>query len=384
MAVAVVHVVSSLGPEAAGLSQAVRGMSHAAATQTGLPCWIVTRNEPRAAHAGSEDMTIVPVRGPWPASWRQAVHQALASAQAERRRAIVHVHGLWRPELHWAVCEARAKGLPFALQPHGMLEPWALTHKGLKKRLAMRLYQRRDLEAAPLLVATAEAEYRAFRAQGLRNPVAIIPLGIDRVDEETSSHRANPEERHLLFLSRIHPVKGLLDLIRAWARVSPAYPQWRLAIAGPDEGGHLAKVLALAKSSGVAQSVRYLGMLQGEAKAAALRSADLFVLPTYSENFGLVVLEALAHGLPVITTRAAPWEDLLRHRCGWWTDVGVVPLTEALREAMSLSDEARKAMGVRAKACAAQYAWGSIAQRMAEAYEWVLGQCARPSFVLLD
>lgn len=384
MEISVVHVVPSLGPEAGGLSQAVLRMSEAAAAYAEMRCWIVAREGGEAVPTGLAGGEIVPIGSAWPGHLRAALQRLQVLAHGCELPTIIHIHGLWRPELHWTVCASQRLRLPFAIQPHGMLEPWALRHKGWKKRLAMGLYQRRDLEAAPLLVATAEAEYRTIREQGFRNPVAIIPLGVDRVEREKAPDLCARRGRRVLFLSRIHPVKGLPDLIRAWARIYSAFPEWELAIAGPDEGRHLAEVLALAKTLGVDKSIHFFGMFRGEEKAAALRSADLFVLPTYSENFGLVVLEALAHGLPVITTRAAPWEDLLKYQCGWWIENGVAPLAAALREAMSLPDEARQAMGERARSCAARYAWEKIAQRMAEAYGWMLGLRARPSFVLLD
>jgi glycosyltransferase involved in cell wall biosynthesis len=188
--------------------------------------------------------------------------------------------------------------------------------------------------------------------------------------------------RRVLFLSRVHPVKGILNLLHAWAAVMPK--GWRLKIAGPDEGGHLAEVIALARALGIDQMVEFLGEVDGEAKRQAYLEADLFVLPTFSENFGVVVAEALAHGVPVITTRGAPWADLQTHACGWWVDIGVEPLVMALREAMALRDDERQAMGARGREYAQRYDWDGIAQKTIDVYRWLLGDGSMPDAVQLN
>ena len=124
--------------------------------------------------------------------------------------------------------------------------------------------------------------------------------------------------------------------------------------------------------------------MDGDRKAALFRQADVFVLPTFSENFGVVVAEALTHSLPVVTTRGAPWEDLETFGCGWWVDVGVPPLREALRHAMSLSDDDRWAMGERGRQYVHRFNWEDIAVRLADIYRYVVGQGPRPDCVLLD
>ena len=255
--------------------------------------------------------------------------------------ALVHSHGVWHPANHWAAQAARAWGVPLIIHPRGMLEPWALGQKPLKKRLALALFQRRDLESARAFVATSEMECEGLRRFGLKQPVAVIPNGVDFDDAAASDlggARRQDGERIALFLSRVHPKKGVLELVQAWGQVAPA--GWRLRIAGPDEGGHWGQVERLVRQLGLGARVEYLGPVEGARKAALYREADLFVLPTFSENFGVVVAEALAHGLPVITTRGAPWADLETYGCGWWIEVGVEPLVVALREAMALTRRA--------------------------------------------
>ena len=312
------------------------------------------------------------------------VRTELARIMGQSPPTLIHNHGLWQPANHWAASTARRYGVPLIVHPRGMLEPWALQHKGFKKRLGMALFQRRDLETAKVLVATSADEYRNFRRLGLSQPVAVIPNGIDLTAAGgLKVYRPRTAgERTVLFLSRVHKVKGLTNLVQAWAQVQPA--GWRLQIAGPDEGGHLAEVLRAAQAVGVAGSIDYLGEVDGARKNKVYHNADLFVLPTFSENFGVVVAEALSHGLPVITTRGAPWADLETHGCGWWVDIGVEPLATALRQAMALNDDERRVMGERGRAYVQRYNWADIARQMADVYRWVLGQGARPDCVRLD
>lgn len=299
---------------------------------------------------------------------------------------VLHSHGLWLPLNHWACQGARQKGVPFVIQPHGMLEPWAMNFKAWKKRIAMALFQRRDLQNANALVATSLSECENIRKLGFRQPIAVIPNGVkfhDQVPSSTAQPRhGEGDRRTVLFLSRVHPIKGLINLVRAWASLSPQ--GWCLRIAGPDESGHLQEVMALVMELGLESSVEYVGEVDGERKSMLYRNADVFVLPTFTENFGVVVAEALAHGVPVITTRGAPWADLETYRCGWWVDVGVEPLVQALREAIGLGDDERQAMGARGKEFVRRYDWDDIARQTVEVYRWVLGQGAKPDCVHVD
>ena len=300
----------------------------------------------------------------------------LRASEAE----VLHDHGLWLASNHAAAAVSAKARVPRIVSPRGMLSEWSLAHRGWKKRIAWRAYQRRDLESAAALHATSELEVDEIRSAGLRGPIAIVPNGVDLPPLAEPRRVEQDRARSFLFLSRIHPKKGLESLIEAWARVRPA--GWELVIAGPDERGHRAAIEKRANALGPDAAIRFRGPVSDTEKWELYRSADVFVLPTASENFGVVVAEALASGVPVITTRAAPWSALTERRCGWWTELGAEPLAAALREAVQTGDDERRAMGARGRRLVEErFGWPAIARRMLAVYRWLAGDEDAPEWV---
>jgi len=289
----------------------------------------------------------------------------------------VHVHGIWSGNLIRRWHGWQKNGIPVVASTHGMLEPWALAHKGWKKRAAWWIYQKRMLDGAACLHATSAREAENLRRLGLRRPIAVIPWGID-----SQKHQCQPvRERVVLFVGRIYPVKGLPLLLRAWAAVRPM--GWRLRLVGPDEGGHLEELIKLVEELAIGESVTFTGPMGGEALATEYRGASLFVLPSHTENFGMVVGEAMAHGLPVIATHGAPWELLETEKCGWWVPISAEGIANALANATGLPSESLIEIGARGQALVAErFEWDGIARRFIDCYRWLLGEDSRPDFIL--
>ena len=386
--ISVGQVIAGLHPAAGGPSRTIVQLCDALARSSDVHVTLVSQRRCNEPVMLSEERTvrrrIAESRFPFSLKMglplRAELHQVLPGSSS----VVLHSNGLWTAVNHWVTHQARRWQVPLIVQPHGMLEPWALEYRGWKKRLALRLYQRRDLESASLFIATAEQEAESIRRFGLRQPIAVIPNGVE-LAIGTDNDGLLPHlrtARTALFLSRIHPKKGLLNLVSAWGELRPR--EWRLVIAGPDENGHLAKVMSSVRQQGITECVEYVGEVEGHKKAALYREADLFVLPTFSENFGVVVAEALAYGLPVITTRGTPWADLERFGCGWWIDTGVAPLVDTLREAISLPEEERKTMGERGRCYVQRYDWNVIARQTAAVYRWLLLQGSKPDCVRTD
>ena len=390
------HAIPGIPAHAGGPSRSVPGLCRAL-SEVGLETWLLSfytedvLEDPR-------NVNFITGPGFRYSSALRTSQEALKSVNPH----IVHVHGLWTPANHAMIVQARMRRIPVVISIRGMLDPWALKQKRGKKLLAMLLYQWRDIRTASLLHATARQEYENIRKQRFRQPVAVIPNGVEvPADLALARHgTAQPADRlrTALFLARLHPGKGLLDLAEAWARVRPQ--GWRMRVVGPDNHGHQAEVTARLRALGLEQEWVFEGSVDDTGKWQYYQKADLFILPSHSENFGISIAEALAAGLPVITTKGTPWSELqgnsaLPHSrtpalsnartslCGWWIDIGVEPLTQALREAIALTDDDRRKIGNNGRSLMeSRYRWHAIACQMGEAYNWLLSrEHPTPSFV---
>lgn len=305
---------------------------------------------------------------------------------------IVHVHAMWQWPGWATASEARRVGRPLVLSPRGSVLPERLRKSALKKRIAAQLRDRPLMATAAAVHATAAPEADAVRRFGYLGPVAVIPNGIAVPPEPAAAARAAAkrwfESRHpaiagrrmLLFMSRIEPTKGVTTLARAWAELAAAFPDWTLVIAGPDERGHGREVARLVEAGGAAERTVLAGPLYDEDRERAYLAADLFILPTRSENFGMVVAEALAHAVPAITTRGAPWQSLETQGCGWWVAADRRGIRNGLAEALALKPEVLAAMGQRGRAwVAAECSWDRVAAEMHRVYAWLLSRGGRPA-----
>lgn len=313
-------------------------------------------------------------------------HYALTNKPSTLRTnhcALIHIHALWSPVLHKIAKWARLQKLPVVWSPHGMLTPWAMNNKKWKKLLGWWLYQRWDLATAALIHATAESELEDIRRMGLKNNVVVAPLGVRISSRVTSFAKASAAREHigrverkkvLLFVSRVQRKKGLVNLARAWADLPKSLRAgWKVRIVGPDQENHTAELQSLCEELGILQDFEFVGPKYGDELHHEYTSANLFVLPTHSENFGSVVIEALACGVPVITTKGTPWQELCVRECGWWIDVGDEPLSVALREAMSLPDATLREMGGRGlRLVEEKYTWEAVRKKMVAGYVQVL------------
>lgn len=386
----IVLTIPGLPAESGGPTRSVTSLSQSLSELKDVAVVLVTQQqEGRRPFAGSRPSAAERYSATWKHRWSEALglpmRKALREIVTTRPPAVLHDNGIWHPANHHTAAIAKRYRIPLVVHPHGMLLPSALEYRGWKKRAALWLYQRRDLSAAALLFATAPQEAESLRAFGLRQPIAIIPSGVYPLTRQLTGGLWKGSEsspRTVLFLGRVHPIKGLLGLVEAWARVRPM--AWRLRIAGPDEGGHLAEVLRRARTLGIRATVEYVGAVEGEAKETLLSETDVLILPSFSENFGVVVAEALAHGIPVVTTTGTPWGELRRRGCGWWVEPTVDALAEALSEATRTEVATLREMGERGRKYASEFDWSAIAAKTADVYRWVLGVGARPDCVVLD
>ena len=305
--------------------------------------------------------------------------RALDTSSHGVKDCIFHDNGLWLPTNHAVAFAAQRLKRPLIISPRGMLTTWALHFRGWKKRVGWWLYQRRDLQFARVLHATSRAEADDFRALGLTQPIAVIPNGVE-VPEGQRSERGSQASRlrTALFLGRVHPKKGLLDLVQAWALLRPK--GWQVIIAGGDEAGHRAEVESAIRASGLQEAFHFKGAVDGETRWNLYRAADLFVLPSHAENFGIVVAEALACGVPAIATQGTPWEDLVTHRCGWWPETGSGHFGRGLARRIGPNGRGTAGNGPPGTAMWSKrsHSWAGVAAQMLSVYQWMLGRGPKP------
>lgn len=375
----IIHLVPHINQEASGPSYSVPRLCQSLAhrgNEVELSC---------LAAQGTIDGVRLDVHEQWKIFQRFAVSPGLVRNLYGKAGnfEVVHNHSLWSMVNVAAGCVVPGRGAKLVASPRGTLSKWALSRNKAMKTLLWPL-QRRVLTRADLIHVTSEVEYQEVRALGLTSPVMIIPNGIDLPEQTLSEDTLKESSRTLLFLSRIHPTKGIDRLLHAWATLQKRHPHWRLMIAGIGDVRYVEEVNAMASSLGL-ERVEFPGPLYGAAKKHAYFAADLFVLPTHSENFGIVVAEALAHSTPAVVSRGAPWSGLETEGCGWWIEQDVPTLTGALDCAMSMPASQLAEMGRKGRAWMERdFGWESIARRMESGYRWLIDGGAPPECVRLQ
>ncbi|TWT69060.1 glycosyltransferase [Crateriforma conspicua] len=367
-----IHTVNSLDLYAGGPSRSVTSLCIALSSQfAGVSPQILTHPAARGSVNVSCDACAVKIVE------RQRSARPMIDALsmlAKDSPTVLHDHGVWMPINRSSACVSRMVGIPRVVTPRGMLSPWALNHHKWRKRVAWAAYAKRDLMTANLLHATSELEFSELRALGYEGPIAVIPNGIDDewINQQVPS-RPLQRLRRAVFLSRIHAKKGVDELLDVWSALS--LNDWELVIAGNDDDGIL-------KGREFPRNCRFVGYVDGQAKKDLFLSSDLFVLPTYSENFGIVIAEAMACGVPVVTTDQTPWTFLPEINAGWVTATGRQPLSDALRDVSQLPPEELRKMGENARHHIRNgYSWSQIAEDMTSVYRWLLGEAECPGCV---
>jgi glycosyltransferase involved in cell wall biosynthesis len=297
---------------------------------------------------------------------------------------VVHIHGLWTPFEWRAYREGKARGARIVISPHGSLEPWALGHKRVKKLAAWMLYQKRILQQADLLIASTNLERDNFRDLGLTAPIAVIPVGVDTSDRPADLFGPDMSDREkiVLFLARLSPKKGIPDLVEAWSMIDRHGHELHIHGYGSDSYRTYLEKRIAALEIGV--HVKLAGPLYGEAKWRKLQKSSIYVLPSYSENFGITVAEALLSGLPVITSKATPWGELPSKGLGWIVDNDVTQLRDALHLAVATDIDRLRSIRNEAQIYAQKYSWPPIVDRYVDTYKWVVAPgVTKPDWVTL-
>lgn len=294
--------------------------------------------------------------------------------------AIIHVNGVWELPDIYPSRAVRGTKCKVVYCPRGGLSRAALWRGKtfLKKLMWYFGGQRRALKEAAMFHAASMKEHDEIRDLGYRQPIAIVPNGID---VPSVIHKPfETTNRKVVFFGRIHPTKAADHLVEAWGRVAAEFPEWSVEIAGPDCGAVPSLKAMIAEKK--IPRVSFVGELKGKAKYEFLAQADLYVLPSLTENFGITIAEALACGTPVIASKGCPWEGLEANGCGWWIDIGPDALAECLRSSLNTHPSTLEEMGRRGREWMMKdYLWSGVGKKMLAAYEWLVNGGTRPEFV---
>jgi len=327
----------------------------------------------------------------WPKRWFRSPDLVRELSSQVTSFDLLHMHGTWNHPVYSGIKIASKAGMPCLLTPHGTFQPWSFAKKRLKKKLYLTLLGRKMFKAVACLHAVTSREAEHFRMAGYRGPITVIPNGVDVEENTQLPDRAEAENRRpelkdrpiVLFMSRLSPEKGLDLLIPVWSELTKtaAYRDALLVIAGPDSRGYKKTIDGMIDKYGLASKILLTGMVTGRDKFALLRRADVFVLPSYSENFGIVVAEALACGTPVITTTGTPWKQLQDVDAGRWVLSREAELAQALRELLNMSRSERVAMGQRGQDLIQEnYAWDRIVKKYLTVYDCILSGKSIPLY----
>jgi len=310
---------------------------------------------------------------------------------------IAHVHGLWTYPSFAGYRWHRRTKRPLVYTAHGMLSPWALRNSAWKKRLVRALWEDAAHRSAACFHVNSAAEHLTLRRHGLRNPICIIPNGIDLPASQNSEASSLVSgllsvargRKLLLYLGRLHPKKNLVNLIRAWKEALNSHPStlnsWMLAIAGWDQGGHEAQLRKLTTDLRLLTSVIFLGPRFGADRDTCYRACDAFALPSFSEGLPMTVLEAWAYAKPVVMTPECNLAESFVAGAALQIGTTSKEIAAGVKQLIEMSDDDRKAMGARGRALvAAKFSWPRVGQEMRTVYEWVLGGRTRPETVRFD
>jgi glycosyltransferase involved in cell wall biosynthesis len=389
-------LVDSVSREAGGLFQSVRGLAKAVMSTNAITS-VFGISDPKSAVDSLEwrplsVQTFRPQLRAW--GYSNQLVPAMVGADLD----ILSAHGLWKycsvASLRWHRRMAR----PYIVHPHGMLESWALQNAKWKKRIAALLYENQHLHGAACLRALCEAEAQSVRAYGMRNPICVIPNGVD-LPQLTESSVAEPRSlafrtfaqgrKILLYLGRLHPKKNVTNLIRAWKQSLNSHPSaredWVLGIAGWDQAGYERELKTLNSDCRLMAGVRFLGPLFGQEKEAAYRACDAFILPSLSEGLPMAVLEAWAYAKPVLMTPQCNLPEGYATGAALQIGTGPEEIAAGLKKLTEMSDFDRTEMGRRGRDLViCNFSWSQIASQMFAVYKWLLGHSAPPDCVQFD
>lgn len=424
----ILHYIPSIDESSGGVGAYMQLLSRDLGARCELH--VVTHRSERMLTLENCELHFIPLnKNPFTNKSKREFLELLVTIQPD----VFHTNCCWMPQSARTAIWAKRAGYKVVYTPHGMLEPWIMQrHYWTKKKPAILLFQKLGIQMADIIHATAESEKANLMALGWNKKIRVIPncVRVDEIEMKQSWER----KKNILFLSRVHVKKGINFLIEAVGKVNGnedvndndnqnenqndnenenvnvdvnvnedqnenenenvnvrstlvaslaknvnvSLNGYTITIAGMGEEAYVDELKRMAARLGVADMFRFVGSVYGEDKWRLYQEADVFVLPTHSENFGIVVAEALASGTPVITTTGTPWEELNTEHCGWWVPVGTEPLVKALQAFLQTDEEELKRMGENGRRLIEKkYSATTIAEQFVSLYEMLTARNAK-------
>jgi glycosyltransferase involved in cell wall biosynthesis len=374
----IVHVIDGLTTAAGGPTFALIGQAQAQAKMNlkvrVISTWRQGESIPASASLSQAGAEIVPI------ALMNRIFKSISDARNQLHRLlsdadVVHIHGIWANIHHQTAVICRELGKPYIFHPCGMLDPWSLRRKWLKKRLYLALRLRRDLEQARAIHVASLWERDRTALLGLKRPLVIVPDGVDLDEFGQLPARGRFRDKYpalqnrslIVFLGRIYPGKGLELLVSALSKLADRSTM--LAVVGPDSQGYQATVQSCVDKLKLGNRVVFTGLLQGNNRIEALVDADLFCLPSEHENFGIAVMEALASGTPaIISDQVAIHHEVVLAGAGESLPLDVDRFVDALQRWLNDPNKRRIAGEAGRKLALTDFNWDRIAQLWMQVY----------------
>jgi len=294
---------------------------------------------------------------------------------------LYHAQGVWQYPTFATASFAREMDKPYIITPRGMLYPQIFKNNPLMKSLLWNLGLKKDVQKAACVHVTCIEEMEHLRKRGITSPMAVIPNPVDVAQLAAKEIATKDGVFRVGYLGRIDPRKNIDRLITAWAALGAKVKDRELLIIGAGDVAHHEALKAQAKRLRLS-NVKFTGFLSGQEKEDAINSLSYLAVPSDFENFGMIVAEALMHGVPVMAAKGTPWQELVSHECGWWIDNDTDTIKNTLITALEVPEERRQQMGKNGKALILQhYSKDVIAAKMKSLYEWLLIDGPKPDFV---
>jgi glycosyltransferase involved in cell wall biosynthesis len=298
---------------------------------------------------------------------------------------ILHTHNLWNYIPIVAFKVSKKYNVPLVSSIRG-----SVIQDKIQKRIVWKIFQKQILDYSNVIHVTKKEDLLFLRKQNIKTPIVLISNGVEfdefknLKNKQKSKTNLNLDlnKKYILFISRLHPKKGLEYLVNAWIKLALKYKEWDLLIVGPEYNKFYVQSIKISiKKAKLENRVIFKGMLKGQDRIDAFGASDLFVLPSHTENFGIAIAEAMAAKLPVITTYGTPWQEIEKYDAGWWVELNQENIDRTLEEALNCSDEELKQKGLNGYNLIQKYKWEYQAKKMKQVYEWILGYANKPEFV---